>query len=117
MITSIIKWDEITYPFLNFNGAKVELAELICTFNPHFWACHYLYMLGFNLTNLSKMVHSVIFQQISVRVLSIFAEIDSTSDYFSFGFGYSRAISLHSAKTQNFKLHVNQVAPNFDEAQ
>ena len=29
-------WDEITYPFLNFNGATVEVQERIRNFTPHF---------------------------------------------------------------------------------
>ena len=29
-------WDEITYPFLNFNGATVEVWEWISNFIPHF---------------------------------------------------------------------------------
>ena len=29
-------WDEITYPFLNFNGATIEVHELINNFIPHF---------------------------------------------------------------------------------
>ena len=29
-------WDEITYPFLNFNGATVEVSEWIGNFIPHF---------------------------------------------------------------------------------
>ena len=29
-------WDEITYPFLNFNGATVEVYEWISNFIPHF---------------------------------------------------------------------------------
>ena len=29
-------WDEITYPFLNFNGATVEVKELINNFISHF---------------------------------------------------------------------------------
>ena len=29
-------WDEITYPFLNFNGATVEVYEWITNFIPHF---------------------------------------------------------------------------------
>ena len=28
-------WDEITYPFLNFNGATVEVKEWISNFIPH----------------------------------------------------------------------------------
>ena len=27
-------WDEITYPFLNFNGATVEVYEWISNFTP-----------------------------------------------------------------------------------
>ena len=29
-------WDEITYSFLNFNGATVEVWEWISNFIPHF---------------------------------------------------------------------------------
>ena len=29
-------WDEITYPFPNFNGTTVEIWELISNFIPHF---------------------------------------------------------------------------------
>ena len=29
-------WDEITYPFLNFNGATIEVQEWISNFTPHF---------------------------------------------------------------------------------
>ena len=29
-------WDEITYPFLNFNGATVEVLEWISNFIVHF---------------------------------------------------------------------------------
>ena len=29
-------WDEINYPFLNFNGATVEVKEWISNFTPHF---------------------------------------------------------------------------------
>ena len=29
-------WDEITYPFLNFNGVTVEVKELISNSIPHF---------------------------------------------------------------------------------
>ena len=29
------EWDEITYPFLNFNGATVEVYEWISNFIPY----------------------------------------------------------------------------------
>ena len=29
-------WDDITYPFLNFHGATVEVQEWISNFIPHF---------------------------------------------------------------------------------
>ena len=29
-------WDEIIYPFLNFNGCTVEIKEWISNFIPHF---------------------------------------------------------------------------------
>ena len=32
-------WDEITYPFLNFNGATVEVYEWISNFIPHLTGC------------------------------------------------------------------------------
>ena len=38
-------WDEITYPFSNFNGATVEAWEWICNFTPH----NYIPKLGFKL--------------------------------------------------------------------
>ena len=30
------EWDEITYPFLDFNGATVEVQEWISNFISHF---------------------------------------------------------------------------------
>ena len=29
-------WDEISYPFQNFNGCTVEVWDWICNFIPHF---------------------------------------------------------------------------------
>ena len=29
-------WDEISYPFSNFNGSTVEVWEWICNFTPHY---------------------------------------------------------------------------------
>ena len=45
-------WDEITYPFPNFNGCTVELWEWISNVIPHL--CAYLSMLGLKLNNVSK---------------------------------------------------------------
>ena len=36
-------WDEITYPFPNFNGATVEDWEWISNFIPHFTGCEITY--------------------------------------------------------------------------
>ena len=48
-------WDEITYPFLNFNSATVEVWEWISNFTPHFTGpCDYLSMLGLKLNHVSK---------------------------------------------------------------
>ena len=48
-------WDEITYPFPNFNGAVVEGWKWISNFIPHFyWACDYLTMLVLKLIHVSK---------------------------------------------------------------
>ena len=41
-------WDEITFPFPNFNGANVEVWGWIRNFITHFiMGCNYLSMLGF----------------------------------------------------------------------
>ena len=47
-------WDEITYPFPNFNSATVEVGEWISNFIPHSWACDYLSMLKLKLIHVSK---------------------------------------------------------------
>ena len=38
-------WDEITYPFPNFNGATVEVWEWISNFTPHFTGHMAIYIL------------------------------------------------------------------------
>ena len=51
-------WDEITYPFLNFNGATVEVLEWINNIIPHITTgCNYLSMLGLKLNHVSKSGH------------------------------------------------------------
>ena len=52
-IMSIIKCGMITFPFPNFNGAAVEVWELINNFITHF-TCEYLSMLGLKLFRVSK---------------------------------------------------------------
>ena len=47
-------WEEITYPFANFNGATVEIWEWISNSIPHYQACDYLYMLGLKLNHVIK---------------------------------------------------------------
>ena len=49
-------WDEITYPFPNFNGGTVEVWEWISNFIPPFtsWACDYISMLGLKLNHVSN---------------------------------------------------------------
>ena len=48
-------WDEITYPFPNFNGCTVEVWEWISDFIPYFYnGCNYLSMLGLTLIHVSK---------------------------------------------------------------
>ena len=46
-------WDEITYPFPDFNGETVEVWEWINIFIPHF-TCDYLSILGFKLKHVCK---------------------------------------------------------------
>ena len=48
-------WDDITYPFPNFNSTTVEVWEWISKFHHTlYWACAYLSMLGFKLNHVSK---------------------------------------------------------------
>ena len=48
-------WDEITYPFLNFNGATVEVLGMTKQFYPTlFWPCNYLSMWGLKLIHVSE---------------------------------------------------------------
>ena len=49
-------WDEITYPFPNFNGATVEVFELIGDFIPHFTGIWLLIHAGIKLIHVSKRV-------------------------------------------------------------
>ena len=49
------EWDEITYPFLNFNGATVEVKEWKINFIAYFTgACDSLAMLGLKIIHVSK---------------------------------------------------------------
>ena len=48
-------WDEITYPFLNFNGATVEVLQFLPTL---YNGCNYLSMLGLKLIHVSKRRYS-----------------------------------------------------------
>ena len=47
-------WDEITYPFPNFNSCTVEVWEWISNFISLYNGCNYLSMLGLKLINISK---------------------------------------------------------------
>ena len=47
-------WDEITYPFPNFNGVTVEVWEWISNFIPHFIWLLLLSHAGLNLNHVSK---------------------------------------------------------------
>ena len=47
-------WDEITYPFLNFNGSTIEVKEWISNCISHYNRCNYLSMLGLKLNHISK---------------------------------------------------------------
>ena len=51
-------WDEITYPFPNFNGCIVEVWEWISNVTPHSNnGCNYLSMLGLKLIYVGKRGH------------------------------------------------------------
>ena len=54
-------WDEITYPFPNFNGATVEVWEWISNFIPHLMMDELLIHSGFTLKYITKKApgHSV----------------------------------------------------------
>ena len=53
-------WCEITYPFLNSNGCTVEVWEWISNLITLYWACDYLFMLGFKLIHISKRAPDVL---------------------------------------------------------
>ena len=80
-------WDEITYPFLNFNGATVEVYEWISNFIPQFkYVYNYLSMLGLNLKNVSKRgprCRYAVLLWIVVVILSFFV---TACDLFTFNF-------------------------------
>ena len=50
-------WDEITYPFPSFNGAAVEVWELIVNFISIYCAHDNVSMLGFKLTHWGRVRH------------------------------------------------------------
>ena len=57
-------WDEITYPFPNFNGATVEVWEWITNLISHFMMgvisnSDLLSMLGFKLIHVGKRVPGI----------------------------------------------------------
>ena len=81
-------WEEITYPFLNFIGATVEVYEWISNFIPQNDGCNYLSMLGFKLIHVSKSGP----QAISIHDT---AQIPVVSDCFNKdGYVHSREISF-----------------------
>ena len=45
-------WEEIAYPFPNFNGA----AGMDKKFHPRCWVCDYLFMLGLKLSCINKRI-------------------------------------------------------------
>ena len=40
------EWDEIIYPFLNLNGATIEVLEWIRNFIPHYTECVITFHVG-----------------------------------------------------------------------
>ena len=59
-------WDEITYPFINFNGATIDVKEWISNLSLH-CACDYLSMLGLKLNHVSKRGHRWLTSQKSLN--------------------------------------------------
>ena len=49
-------WDDITYPFLNFNGCTVAVYECISNFIPHF-VIHVIIHAEIKLNHASKRGH------------------------------------------------------------
>ena len=57
-------WDEITYPFLNFNSAPTL-----------YWACDYLSVLGLKLNHVNKRGHGNIFHYTSELLKWVFVRL------------------------------------------
>ena len=59
-------WDEIAYPFLNFNGLGMDkYFHPIC-----FWPCNYLSMLGLKLIHVSRRGHSRFYNDFTSYILA-----------------------------------------------
>ena len=71
MITSILKCDEITYPFPNFISAAVEVWEWIRNFIPLFVGYVYLPMLGLKVINVSEGASDMMFKCVLLKSLQI----------------------------------------------
>ena len=65
-------WEEITYPFLNFNATTVEVnLGMDKYFIPHFtWAFNYLSMVGLNIIHVSKSGHRSRFNWLGFTLIS-----------------------------------------------
>ena len=58
-------WDEIAYPFLNFNGCTVEVYEWISNFIPHFMMDVITYPFGdLKIIHVSKRGHILFFKSL-----------------------------------------------------
>ena len=66
-------WDEITYPYLNFNGVSVEVYEWISNFIPHFkvnpWQVHHTWV-----ASCASTLHKIL--SIQMRIFRIITVID-----------------------------------------
>ena len=73
-------WDEITYPFLNFNGFAVEVWEWISNFGAH-RVYDYLTMLGLKLIHVSK-IGPLMFNRYEVSQRKFMDGLFSHHEYF-----------------------------------
>ena len=67
-------WDEVTYPFPNFNGATIEVWEWISNFTPHFTGYVITYIANHAWTKFEQIHVLYLYAIEACRIVSSFIE-------------------------------------------